>query len=52
MQILDCVGIVNELPLLPNNTASGIFLRKSGVMGSVAGYLSLRRGPACDGANM
>ena len=35
IHIFDCVEIAYELPLLPNNTASEIFLHKSGAMRSV-----------------
>ena len=35
IHISDCLDIVYELPLLPNNTASEIFLRKSGAVRSV-----------------
>ena len=35
IQISDCVEIVYELPLLPNNTASEAFLHKSGAMRNV-----------------
>ena len=35
LHISDCVQIVYELPLLPNNTASETFLHKSGALRSV-----------------
>ena len=49
IKISDCVGIVYELPFLQNNTASEIFLHKSGAVGSVSGYSSLRAGLAMTG---
>jgi len=33
--ISDCVEILHELPLLPNNTASKTFLHKTGAVRSV-----------------
>jgi len=39
--ISDCVEIVYELPLLPNNTASEPFLHKSGAVGSVEVIFSI-----------
>ena len=36
LQISDCVQIVHGLPLLPNNTASNIFLHNSGALWSVS----------------
>jgi len=35
IHISDCLGIVYELPLLPNNTASEVFLHRSGAVLSV-----------------
>jgi len=32
MRIPDCAETAYELPLLPNNTASGTFLHKSGAI--------------------
>jgi len=38
----DCVETVYELPLLPNNTASEIFVRKSGAVRSIDGIFIIR----------
>ena len=35
VHLSDCLVIVYELPLLPNNTASETFLHKLGAMGNI-----------------
>jgi hypothetical protein len=51
VDISDCIGTVNELPLLPNDNTSETFLHQLGEAGNFTGYFSLGRRPFGDWVN-